>query len=79
MRGYTTYGDVRGQSGTLHRTREAAERALARDQQGCESQGGYSDREVCVVGDDGILYRDESCTDPVWPSHGRSCGAVQFA
>lgn len=78
MRGYTTYGSVRDQSGVLHRTREAAERSLARDQRGCRSQGGYSDRDVVVVGDDDYLYRDEQCTDWVPSCGGPSNGAMRF-
>jgi hypothetical protein len=78
IRGYTTYGSVRGKSGKLHRSREAAERDLARDQCGCASQGGYSDRAVVVVCRDGYLYYDDACTDWVPSEGGRSCGAARF-
>lgn len=78
MRGYTTYGSVRGGSGKLHKTMGAAEKDLEKDQKACSSQGGYSDRTVCVVGDDGFLYTDDDCTEVIWPSHGRSTGAVRF-
>ena len=43
---YTTAGSVRGSCGHKHRSHAAAERCLAQDQRGCESQGGYSDRRV---------------------------------
>lgn len=77
-RGYTTYGSVRGGSGGLHRTREAAGRALGRDRRGCRSQGGYSDRQVVAVGDDGYLYHDDACTDWVPGPGGRTGGAARF-
>lgn len=73
MNKYTTYGHVRGCSGVLHRSLEAAERALARDQAACRGQGGYSDRIVAVV-IDGRLYHDEDGQEPIWPSHGRGDG-----
>lgn len=63
MTKYTTYGDVRGGCGHRHSTREAAERCLSRDQRGCKCQGGYSDRSVVYVDDDGVLYYDEEMTD----------------
>lgn len=74
---YTTYGHVRGCSGVLHRSLEAAERAVARDKAACRTVGGYSDRHVAVVVDGG-LYHDEAGTDPVWPSYGRGNGAARF-
>lgn len=43
---WTTDGPVRGHCGHKHRTEAAAERCLAKDQRGCHSQGGYSDRVV---------------------------------
>jgi hypothetical protein len=58
---------------------EAAQRDLERDQRGCKGQGGYSDRAVCVVGDDDYLYHDESCTDWVPAEGGPSNGAARFA
>lgn len=50
MTTYTTRGEVRGCCGHAHRTIEAAERCRARDQRGCERQGGYSDRRVIPSG-----------------------------
>ena len=73
---YTTYGHVRGQCGHAHKTIEAAVRCLERDRAGCAGQGGYSDRQVCVVDDDGYLADMAGST--IWPSHGRSCGAERF-
>ena len=78
MKGYTTHGSVRGGCGVLYATALRAERALERDQRGCQAQGGYSDRTVVVVGDDGCLYYDDECQDWVPGAGGRSCGAARF-
>jgi hypothetical protein len=43
---YRCDGDVRGWCGHNHRTIDGAIRCLDRDQCGCESQRGYSDREI---------------------------------
>ena len=43
---WTTIGDVRGCCGHEHRSRDAAETCLRRDQRGCAAQGGYSDRLI---------------------------------
>lgn len=59
----TTYhceGDVRGDCGHRHRTYEAAAECLRRDEIGCRSQGGYSDRRI--VDSDGRVIRDEDWT-----------------
>ena len=77
---FTTYGPIRGCCGHRHKTRDAAERCRQQDQNGCASQstGGYTDRDVAVIGDDGFLYYDEECTDWV-PSRGqKSLGAAKF-
>ncbi len=55
---FTTYGSVRGCCGHKHTSRAAADKCLADDSSGCGSQGGYSDRQVVLVGDDGYLYQD---------------------
>ena len=46
---YTTWGSVRGCCGHMHKTADAAERCIAKDDRGCKMQGGYSDRVVHVV------------------------------
>lgn len=46
---YTTKGNVRGECGHEHRTEAAAQACLERDQRGCASQGGYSDRVVEAI------------------------------
>ncbi len=79
VRGYTTCGGVRGQCGHLHRSEAAAQACADRDQAGCASQRGYSDRSVCVVGSDGCLYRDESCADWLPAAGGRGSGAMRFS
>lgn len=43
---YTCVGSVRGCCGEVHQSREAAERCIALDEEGCRSQGGYSDRRI---------------------------------
>ncbi len=53
---YATSGPVRGSCEHHHRTREAAAKCAARDQSGCESQGGYSDRDVIRV-ENGVSER----------------------
>lgn len=49
--------DVRGTCGHSHRTLVAAKRCLAKDQAGCESQGGYSDR--LVRDQDGVVVFED--------------------
>ena len=72
---YTTYGDVRGTCGHTHRSVRTAEECLRRDRYDCRAAGGYSDRGVYRV-IDGYLY-DDGIGDYVYPSHGRSTGAVR--
>ena len=43
---YTTEGPIRGACPHRHRSLVAALKCLQRDQDGCASQGGYSDREL---------------------------------
>lgn len=50
---WTTEGNVRGCCGHHHRSVETAIDCLARDHRGCESVGGYSDRRVIEVDEDG--------------------------
>lgn len=52
MNTYYTCGSsrcVRGNCGHRHRTLSGAARCIKEDQQGCRSQGGYSDRSLFVV------------------------------
>lgn len=51
---YTARGPVRGCCGHKHRSLEAALRCVNRDQSGCASQGGYSDRSVYAVEDGSV-------------------------
>lgn len=49
MMNYYTCGtlrNVRGNCGHKHRTIDSAEKCCQRDQAGCKSQGGYSDRSI---------------------------------
>lgn len=43
---YHVWGSVRGGCGHNHRTIRGAVTCLLRDQRGCASQGGYSDRGI---------------------------------
>ena len=54
---YTTIGDVRGCCGHKHRSIEAAKACIEKDHRGCNKQGGYSDRTVYRVSDDGSIER----------------------
>lgn len=72
---FITWGPVRG-FGPARDSYEAAERDLTEDQEGCLGQRGYSDRDVYSVDDAGYL-RDGN-GGHVWPSHGRSTGAVRL-
>jgi hypothetical protein len=77
MTRYTTWGDVGG-FGPVRRSLERAEADLRRDIKGCRAQGGYSDRAVYVVDAEGFLrHMDNNAL--VWPSHGRSHGAVRWS
>lgn len=50
---FTCWGSVRCGCGVAHKTEEAAEKCIAADQRGCESQGGYSDRRVREIDEAG--------------------------
>jgi hypothetical protein len=52
---YFCWGSVRGSCGHKHRTEEGAWRCLRRDAEGCRQQGGYTDRQVYLVHDDGTM------------------------
>jgi hypothetical protein len=45
-RRYICEGGVRGGCGIQHLTLKGALRCLSEDQEGCASQGGYSDRRI---------------------------------
>lgn len=66
---YTTYGSVRGQCGHRHTTLDLAVLCLMKDRRDCKTQGGYSDREIMLVGDDGYLYRDMGQDDTAEGNH----------
>ncbi|MEQ8767227.1 MAG: hypothetical protein RL885_25175 [Planctomycetota bacterium] len=59
---YTTTGSVGGSCDHAHRTLSGAIRCLERHQDGCASQGGYSDRRI--VRSDGQVMTD--CGDEGW-------------
>lgn len=46
-------GSVRGWCGHKHRSIDAAIRCLQEDRAGCESQRGYSDRDIYLYANDG--------------------------
>lgn len=76
---FTTYGSVRGQ-GKVFSTIQAASNSLDNDRRACARKGGYSDRHVVGIDESGYLVRlDEegNPAGPVWPSWGKSTGAVR--
>lgn len=74
---WVTWGDVRGM-GEIRDTRQEADRDLMEDRTTCYAQGGYSDRAVYQVDADGYLFREVGGEGAyVWPSSGRSTGAVR--
>ena len=76
---YTTYGPIRGCCEHRHRDNASAAACVARDYKACLKQGGYSDRQVVIVADNGVLYRrpgDENSWIPA--SGGRSNGAYRM-
>lgn len=62
---YTTWGSVRSDCGHEHRTMDAAERCLERDQRACRRLGGgaYSDRELREI-DRGEIHSYSVLTGP---------------
>ena len=74
---WVTWGDVRGQ-GPVRRTAARAARDLAADEQGCESQGGYSDRAVYAVDADGYLLTRHEDEPPNYVYQSQGCGAVRI-
>ena len=76
---FTTYGSVRGQ-GKVFSTIQEASNSLDNDRRACARKGGYSDRYVVAIVD-GFLRQIDSDTGEVagfvWPSWGKSTGAVR--
>ena len=77
---YRCVGSVRGWCGVRHRSNHAAIRCRERDSNGCASQGGYSDRVVCLCDDDGRVKDTElvchNCGETVEPEADRvGCGS----
>lgn len=60
-----TSRDVRGNCGHKHRTLSGAVRCNDRDQMGCASQGGYSDRSIIAVEDGDARPLTESEYDSI--------------
>lgn len=50
---YEAIGSVRGSCGHHHRSVRTAQDCAERDQSGCASQGGYSDRHAHLI-EDGV-------------------------
>lgn len=74
---YTTYGQVRGCCGHRHTSVETAERCITKDGRGCRMQGGYTDRSIVDVREDGRLYIPDTDTWVPGPG-GRTHGAARF-
>ncbi len=81
--GYGSYGSVRGY-GPLRGTREEAESDVRSDGEGCQQQGGYSDRAVVVVDSEGCCYYpgedggDDGELSWVPGAGGRTGGAARY-
>lgn len=73
IKAWTTWGSVRG-PGPVRTTEAEALRDLEADQAGCSKQGGYSDRHVYAIDEDGYVVDDDG--DNVWP-HGRTSRALK--
>lgn len=76
---FTTYGPVRGQ-GEIFSSIEATKNSLDADRRACRKAGGYSDRRIVAVVDGFLREIDSETSDItgfVWPSHGKSSGAVR--
>lgn len=54
---YITKGSVRGSCGHKHTTHSGAYACLKRDQEGCASQGGYSDRDLIILRNEEAMER----------------------
>jgi len=63
---YRTTGSVRGDCGHRHRTLSGAIRCLRRDQSGCAGQGGYSDRRIVEIDDDGEENAWDEYEEGLW-------------
>ena len=74
MKGYTTWGSVRGM-GPVRQTLAEADYDLAADQEGCASQRGYSDREVYSIDNEGYVV--DMIGANVYP-HGRTNSALRL-
>jgi hypothetical protein len=61
---YTCWGSVRGNCGHYHKSIEAAEKCIARDDRGCAAQGGYSDRSIRVIDSPDELKRYDVTVGP---------------
>lgn len=73
--GWTTWGSVRGM-GPVRETLEEAQTDLELDQQGCEEQRGYSDRDVYAIDHEGYVVHPET-GDNVYP-YGRTSAALKL-
>ncbi len=62
---YECEGQIRGNCGHRHRTLSGARKCFDRDAYGCKIQGGYSDRDIIEVSDDGSerIIRPEPFSD----------------
>ena len=49
MQYYVATGNVRGSCDHHHKTAQTAQKCADRDQAGCKTQGGYSDRYVHLI------------------------------
>lgn len=74
INGWTTWGMVRG-LGPVRDSQDAALRDLTDDSEACGNQGGYSDRDLYAIDQDGYVV-DPDTGDNVWPN-GRTSRALK--
>ena len=57
---YHCVGDIRGECGHMHHTLKGVLRCLRKDRNGCEKQGGYSDRVIRHTDDSRLTDKELS-------------------
>jgi hypothetical protein len=72
---YRAYDQATGWSGPPRTTAAAAAADARRHNRGCAAQGGYGRAIVAVRAGDRLVGLDG---EPIWPSHGKSCGAARW-
>lgn len=74
---YVSWGSVRG-FGPIRDSEAEAKADVRRDDAGCAAQGGYSDRQVYAIDEEGYLYREPYGVRLYAYPYGRSHGALRI-